>query len=58
MIEPLDEDERRQLLRELVQERFGRRPRRRTRTEDSPEVIAERRRVLCGIEDADRWEAA
>jgi hypothetical protein len=58
VIEPIDDAERRQLLRELVQERFGRRPRRRTRAEDSPEVIAERRRVLCGIEDADTWEAA
>jgi hypothetical protein len=49
VIEPMDEDERQQLLRELVTERFGRRPYR-PRIEETPEVIADRRRVLCGID--------
>jgi nitroimidazol reductase NimA-like FMN-containing flavoprotein (pyridoxamine 5'-phosphate oxidase superfamily) len=54
VIEPLDDEERKHLLRELLWERYGRRPLRRTRTaaaaEDAPEVIAERRRVLCGLD--------
>lgn len=50
MIEPIDEDERAQLLRELLRERFGRGARRWRRLVDPPEVIAARRRVLCGTE--------
>lgn len=48
MIEPIDDEEKQQLLRELVVERFGRPPKR--GAEDSPKVIARRRRVLCGID--------
>jgi hypothetical protein len=55
VIEPVDDDERDQLLRELLVERFGRRPYR-PAAEETPEVIAWRRRVLCGTEK--RWEAA
>lgn len=58
MIEPIDEEEREQLLRELLRERFGRRARRWRRLPDPPEVLAERRRVLCGIEKTDRSVAA
>lgn len=49
MIEPMDDDEREQLLRELVVERFGARPRQ-PGTDESPRVIARRRRVLCGLD--------
>lgn len=44
MIEPVDDDERAQLLRELVVERFGRIPK---RDEETPQVYARRRKVLC-----------
>lgn len=54
MIEPLDENERQQLLDELLVERFGRRPRRPS-GEASAQTVAERRRVLCGY---DRKRAA
>jgi hypothetical protein len=54
VIEPLDEEERKQLLAQLMRERFGRRTRRRrkalVRVQDPPKVIAERRRVLCGLD--------
>ncbi|WP_433078940.1 hypothetical protein ACQP1P_38760 [Dactylosporangium sp. CA-052675] len=52
MIGPVDDDEREQLIRALVVERFGGRPVR-PGTGESPQVIARRRRVLCGLpEDA------
>jgi hypothetical protein len=44
VIEPIDEDERDRLLRELVVERFGRPLK---RGEETPQVYARRRRVLC-----------
>lgn len=44
MIEPIDEDERERLLRELVVERYGRPLK---RGEETPQVYARRRRVLC-----------
>jgi hypothetical protein len=44
VIEPLDDDERAQLLRELVVERFGRPPK---RNEETPQVYARRRKLLC-----------
>lgn len=53
MIEPVDEDEREQLLRELLIERFGRPPSR----EGPSKVIAARRRVLVGIEKQEEAEA-
>lgn len=52
MIEPMDDDERDRLVRELLVERFGPRPRR--RGDDPPQEIARRRRVLC---DEKRREA-
>lgn len=45
MIGPVDDDDRDRLLRELVVERFGRPPKR--GSEESPQVYARRRRVLC-----------
>jgi hypothetical protein len=51
VIEPIDDDERDQLIRELLVERFG--PRR--RAGEPPQDIARRRRVLCGL---DKREAA
>jgi hypothetical protein len=61
VIEPIDDDERDQLIRELLVERFG--PRRRAgeppqdiaRIDETPQDIARRRRVLCGL---DKREAA
>lgn len=44
MIEPIDDDERERLLRELVVERYGKPPK---RGEETPQVYARRRRVLC-----------
>jgi hypothetical protein len=44
VIEPLDDDERDRLLRELVVERYGRPLK---RGEETPQVYARRRRVLC-----------
>lgn len=60
MIEPMDDAERDQLLRELLVERFG--PRRRTgepaqdiaRIDETPQEIARRRRVLCGLDEQRR----
>jgi len=49
VIEPVDEDERAQLLAELLIERFGPRPWRHGQDEP-PRVLAERRRVLVGID--------
>jgi hypothetical protein len=50
VIEPLDDDERRRLLAELIVERFGKSPKRAPTTDESPHVIARRRRVLCGLD--------
>lgn len=50
MIEPMDDDERQRLLRDLVVERFGRPPKR-AGIEETPQVIARRRRVLCGLDE-------
>lgn len=52
---PIDDDERDQLIRELLVERFGPRPRR--PRDETPQAIARRRRVLCG-QDELRQEAA
>jgi hypothetical protein len=49
VIEPVDDEERRLLLAELVAERFGPRPWR-PGMEETPRVLAARRRVLVGIE--------
>jgi hypothetical protein len=49
VIEPIDDDERDQLLRELLLERFGPKPRR--GRDDTPQVLARRRRVLCGLDE-------
>lgn len=53
MIEPLDDAERDQLLRELIVERFGSQPRR-PAADDPPRLIAHRRRVLCGLDEQRR----
>lgn len=49
MIEPIDDDEKAQLLAELVVERYGRPPKR-SGAEEGPKVIARRRRVLLGLD--------
>lgn len=54
MLMPIDDDERDQLIRELLVERFGARPRR-PAADDPPRLVAHRRRVLCGL---DKREAA
>jgi hypothetical protein len=49
VIDPIDEDERKRLLDELIVERFGRAPKWPS-TDESPQVIARRRRVLCSLD--------
>jgi hypothetical protein len=49
---PIDDAERDQLLRELLAERFGRvRTSLRAVAGDPPRLIAQRRRVLCGLDE-------
>lgn len=62
MIDPVDEDERAQLLRELLLERFGPIPHREAPQQPPPAEraraarrrIAERRRVLLGLDERRR----
>ena len=49
MIDPIDEEERQKLLRELLLERDGLQPR--YGEADTPQAIARRRRVLCALDD-------
>ena len=49
MIDPIDDEERQELLQELLAERFGPTPR--YGEADTPRAVARRRRVLCGLDD-------
>jgi hypothetical protein len=51
VIEPIDEEERAELLQELLAERFGAAPN--WGEADTPQAVARRRRVLCSVDDAD-----